>query len=92
MDKVLSINSFLIASKFVPPEELHKVAEAVLRAQDISEDSWNGISRYEKTAEKSAYQAVEEIGLSDFWKDIISRWISFQWNDSQLWAKRVLDR
>ena len=80
---------FLIAEKYVPEDVLKKVAQAVLRAQDIKEESWNG-AKYDKTDEKSSVEAVNEYGLDDVWSSVIFLWIAFKWNDCQEWAEAIL--
>ncbi len=86
------VESFLIAEKYVPEDVLKKVAKAVLRAQDIREESWDGMRKYNKTDGESSCEAVKEYDLDDVWSCVISGWLSFMWNDCQSWAEAILSR
>ena len=83
------MESFLIAEKYVPSAELLIVAETVLKAQDIKEESWNG-STYAKTDAESAKEAVRVSGLPEIWIVIIHGWNVRLWNDVQAWAQEVI--
>lgn len=82
---------FSIAEKYVPKEELKKVAKAVLLAQDIHEDSWDdNTKKYKLTDDVASCRAVEYLKLDNFWKFIISNWTYDHWNEGQDWANEIL--
>jgi hypothetical protein len=84
--------SFQIVEKFVPKEELVKVAKAILSCQDIKELSWDkDKSEYEKSMFQSSREAVEYIGLDKFWIPIIHHWNTFMWNDVQAFAQDIIE-
>lgn len=84
------MESFLIAEKYVPKNELLKVAKAVLLAQDIKEDSWDG-KYYSKTDGIAANEAVSSAGISKIWIEIIHGWNVHMWNDCQGWAQEIIN-
>ena len=85
------MKSTLIAEKYIPKKELLKVANAVLNAQDIREDSWNGLI-YQRRNESAASEAVVKNKLSIFWKNIIYEWNQYNWNEIQTWAEEIIKK
>ena len=85
-----------IAEKFVPKEEMKKLAQTILRAQTIYEESWVTDSNkfsggyYSLNDVTAASKAAEEIGLDSFWVGIIESWNCSYWNDIQWWAEAYL--
>lgn len=87
------LSAFLIAETYVPDGTLILVAKAVLRAQDIQEESWvPERSAYACNFSCSAKQAVDETGINEMWASIISDWNRTCWNDCQSWAQAILER
>ena len=95
------MEAFSIAEKYVPKTTLMKVARAVLKAQDIKEDSWvnddisapsNYLGHYEKDDYQSAKEAVKICKIYDkrFWAYVIYRWNFSMWNGVQTWAEAII--
>lgn len=82
-------STMILMKKYVPKEERIKIYKAVLLAQDIQEESWNGKS-YDKNEFQSAKEACEQIGLDEELSFVICRWNSFVWNDIQSFAEAFL--
>lgn len=86
----------MLAERYVPKDELKKVAKAILIAQDIREESWiytneeKTIGDYQLNNEKSAAQAVKNCEISKDWISIIAHWNNFGWNDIQWWAQEII--
>ncbi|MCK5021028.1 MAG: hypothetical protein KAS32_28715 [Candidatus Peribacteraceae bacterium] len=87
------MESFMIAEHYVPKDELVKVAKAILLAQDLREDSWDGeVKTYTKTSVESSTESVNTIGLKSVWAEIILGWNFHMWNDSQAWAQDIIEK
>lgn len=76
-----------LVEKFVPGDTKILVARAVILAQDIKEESWSG-KIYRKDNLISAAESVKEVGLEEFWINIISMWNHSNWNGIQEWAQQ----
>jgi len=85
------MNDFTIINKYVKSPEINVVANALLLAQRIKEESWNG-KRYLKSDLDSAEKSCMLAGLEPFWIKIITNWLSNYWNDSQEWAMSIVTK
>lgn len=75
------------------PEVLPKLAETILLAQDIHEQSWNTTEQYYTVTNfGAAIQAAEQIGIDQYYEDIIGGFNQNYWNDIQSWATTELLR
>lgn len=84
------INSvFVLFENLLSKEKQKVVAKAILAAQDIKEDSWNG-KGYDKDDIMSAKEAVEMYELEDYFSVIVSDLNFFYWNDAQGFAETIL--
>ena len=83
------MNSFLIAETYVPKHELQRVAQTILQAQKLREDSWNGL-RYTRCHNRTSQVACRQIQLDEFWQPIIYAWNRDTWNESQTWAQELV--
>lgn len=83
--------TFEITERYVPKEELRKVAQAALLAQDIKEQSWDAKKeKYKLNDYEASIKAVADLGLDQFWRGIVSDWTAFFWNEVQYWAQEIL--
>ena len=81
-----------IAERFVPEDELRRVAEAVLLSQDIRGSSWSKAEkRYITPISEALKQAVAGVFLDDFWAGPVTWWNIAQWNEVQEWANEILE-
>jgi len=84
------ITSFMLAEKYVPKDELLQVCKAVLRFQEVREQSWDG-RKYAKTDAYVAKIVVKEFALQKHWVHILFRWNVDYWNDVQDFAMNMLE-
>jgi hypothetical protein len=88
---MIMLTGFEIAEKYVPKDELQKVARAALLAQDIKEHSWDAKKEeYKLNDREASIKAVDDLGIDPFWRGIIGDWTAFCWNDVQYWAQEIL--
>ena len=85
----LFYSTIRLLEDYVSADTQIKVCEAILLAQDIREESWNGKS-YDKDYIQSAMEACGEKDLNKKWGYIISDFNFFTWNDIQMYAEEFL--
>jgi len=88
----MSTAAFMITEQYLKKEELVRVAKAILRSQDIREESWIPTeTNYKLNEQEASVQAVDEFKLDNIWKYVITEWNMFYWNDVQGWAEAIIE-
>lgn len=81
-----------LIEEFLDSSVTQLVAKAVLKAQDVYEDSWNNnLIKYTLSHTDSAIEACIATGLELKWSKYIAHWNIFMWNDIQGWAESILN-
>jgi hypothetical protein len=87
----ISMESFLIIDTIASKEIRLNVASAILKAQEIREQSWNiKTEKYELTTKEAVKKAVPIFIQGEVWETIITGWLYHMWNESEEWAKGVI--
>jgi len=88
------MTGFEISKKYVPRDELVKIAKVILRSQDIREDSWyqnkEEVGVYGMSIGLSVEEARNEFDLPELWAIIITHWNYSYWNESRDFANKIL--
>jgi hypothetical protein len=79
-----------LVQKLVDEHTMYQIARAILKAQDIREESWRG-KLYQTTHKDAADAACNKIDLSLMWSKYIAHWNYHIWNDIQGWANIVVN-
>jgi hypothetical protein len=67
------------------------MALAILKAQEVREQSWNTeTDRYELTTKEAVKIAVSTFIQGKVWETIITGWLYHMWNESREWAMGVV--
>jgi pantothenate kinase len=66
------------------------VANAILKFQDLKEESWNG-KIYTKTDNNCAIESCKYYNLETYWIYIVLRLNHQFWNDIRGWAKYIIN-
>ena len=73
------------------------IANALIIASDIREISWkpadaiHGLGAYQLTKHEAAVSAASKMGLPESFAQLVDILLSAAWNDSLVWADRVLN-
>lgn len=83
IDEIFSLIEYLCDE-----ETKVKIASAILRSQDLYEESYNN-SIYPAAYSRCANLACREVGLDPFFIRLVSRLSTFAWNEAREWAEEV---
>jgi hypothetical protein len=85
------MESFLIIDTIASKEIRLNIASAILKAQEIREQSWNiEADRYELTTKEAVKRAIPTFLQGEAWETIITAWLYHMWNESREWAMGVV--
>lgn len=83
----------IIIENYVNDDTIVDIAKAVLKSQDIHENSWDVLKKeYKLSCIEASEKAVSIYKLEDFWVSIIGHWNNSYWNDVQYWAEAVIKK
>lgn len=72
-------------------EEIVEMAEIILEAQRIHEESWvKEFSRYSLTMKQAAEKALHPHPNKTHYLDLIADFNGYYWNDVQSWAEEII--
>jgi len=91
LTKENTMESFLIIDTIASKETRLNLALAVLKAQEIREQSWNiKTEKYELTTREAVKRTVPTFVPDEAWEIIITEWLYHMWNESKAWADGVV--
>lgn len=95
------IMSLCLVQDLIDKPTMVKIAKAVLKSQQIFEDSWNQTpvdhkgyvgshGKYTLEHKDTSKMACETYNLDEMWIKYITHWNMGMWNDVQGWSKIVI--
>jgi hypothetical protein len=85
------MESFLVVDLVASKEMRLNVASAILKAQELREQSWNTkTEKYEISKQEAVKRTVPAFVQDEMWETIITGWLYHMWNESKAWAELVV--
>lgn len=83
--------AFMLIDHLVPSVYKKQIAETILLAQKLREESYNENHEYNLSYEDATTNAIVKMNLPLWWTDIIYNLIKYSWNDSHDWANTAIN-